>query len=143
MKSCSSYGIIGSYSKGYSGCGDGTECGPRKVEEIEYMGEFRSAKELIKHVSKYGSLEGRAERYYLRRHFHRFNSTIACLGRLDFDSVLDLGCGLGDFLLMLGRRGIGVATPYEVKFCKERGIEAYPVDLEKETLPFPIRPLSW
>lgn len=79
------------------------------------------------------------EYMYIGRHATRYKSIWGVLEDLDFISVLDIGCGRGHFGLLLksmGKSYVGVDMSESVKICKERGLEAYSADVEKEKLPF-------
>ncbi len=98
-----------------------------------------SSKELIEHVARLGSPANRYEHWYIRGHFRRWKETIEFLHQrsIGFENVLDVGCGSGVFLLMLGKRAAGLDRPTEVEVCKQRGIEGYPIDLQWGRFPFP------
>jgi 2-polyprenyl-6-hydroxyphenyl methylase/3-demethylubiquinone-9 3-methyltransferase len=100
---------------------------------------WNSSKELIGYVARLGSPANRYERWYIRSHFHRWSQTIEFLRQIDipFENILDVGCGSGIFLLMLGTKVIGLDRPGSIAVCRQRGIEGYPIDLEKESFPFP------
>jgi methionine biosynthesis protein MetW len=72
----------------------------------------------------------------------RLNAVLRILPRVTFSSVLDLGCGKGQFLLGLCRK-LGIARASGVDGSKEsileareRGVNASVLDLNHETLPF-------
>lgn len=50
--------------------------------------------------------------------------------------ILDVGCGSGFFMLMLGRGVTGLDDVENVEVCRRRGLQAYSVDLEKDRFPF-------
>jgi 2-polyprenyl-3-methyl-5-hydroxy-6-metoxy-1,4-benzoquinol methylase len=80
----------------------------------------------------------RLELDFIARHRRRFEASLDIVHRMiNYDSVLDVGCGRGVFLLLLGETGIGVGQEEEVDVCRGRGIQAYACDLEGGALPFP------
>ena len=55
-------------------------------------------------------------------------------------SVLDIGCGYGNYLQVLGKLGhktIGIDSDVDSEeVCKKKGIRFYKMDLDKKKLPF-------
>lgn len=50
--------------------------------------------------------------------------------------ILDVGCGSGFFMLMFGGRLVGLDDAENVEVCRRRGLQAYPVNIERDRFPF-------
>lgn len=81
----------------------------------------------------------RGDRIYVRRHFQRWLDVVRILETIGkqngFMNILDVGCGSGFFMLMFDGKIIGLDNAENVDICKKRGLQTYPVDLEKDRFP--------
>jgi len=81
----------------------------------------------------------RGDRIYVKRHFQRWLAAAKILETLDKQNgsmkILDMGCGSGFFMLMFRGRLIGLDNAENVEICRKRGLQAYPIDLEKDRFP--------
>jgi SAM-dependent methyltransferase len=67
--------------------------------------------------------------------FYRTNLVYPALKKVLSGKVLDIGCGIGDFL-MCRPNTIGIdINELNVNYCKEQGWEAYPI--QNDRFPFP------
>ena len=78
----------------------------------------------------------REQTIYLKRHFKRYRQVAELVSMVPSKYLLDVGCGTGLFLLMLQRDGVGLSRPHDIAACRNRGLEAYPIDLEEDAFPF-------
>jgi len=100
---------------------------------------YKSSNELIRHINNSGFNIIKSERWYIRSQFKRIKRTIEFIynSNIPVENILDAGCGRGLLFLMLGRTGTGLDAPHIVETCRQRGIDAYPVNLEQEKFPLP------
>ena len=84
-----------------------------------------------------GVMPNKEESAYIRRHSSRLLSTLSLVKALPVTSVLDVGAGSGGFLFLLppSWRRVAVDSPLNAELAKERGIESFGLDLEKDDLP--------
>lgn len=67
--------------------------------------------------------------------FYRNNILYPALARQLHGKVLDIGCGIGDFLLFR-KNTVGVdINSYNVAYCNKIGLEAYPIENGKYNFP--------
>jgi 2-polyprenyl-3-methyl-5-hydroxy-6-metoxy-1,4-benzoquinol methylase len=82
----------------------------------------------------------RGDRIYVRRHFQRWLDVAKIIKAIQAQSVplkfLDVGCGSGFFMLVLGGMAIGVDGAENVEVCRRRGLQAFPINLETDQFPF-------
>lgn len=82
----------------------------------------------------------RGDRIYVKRHFRRWLDSARILEEIgqqsSFTKILDVGCGSGFFMLMFGGRLIGLDNLENADICRKRGLQVYPIDLEKDCFPF-------
>jgi SAM-dependent methyltransferase len=82
----------------------------------------------------------RGDRIYVKRHFRRWLDIAKIIEKIGeqggFMKILDVGCGSGFFMLMFGGRLIGLDDAENVEVCRRRGLQAYPINLEKDRFPF-------
>lgn len=78
----------------------------------------------------------RMELDYIAMQKRRFRTTLNVVSRIEYKSILDIGCGKGIFLLLLGASGIGIGREDEVEICRDRGVRAFAHDLESGNLLF-------
>lgn len=83
----------------------------------------------------------RGDRMYVKRHFRRWFDVARILEdiqrrRSGFMKILDVGCGSGFFMVICGGQVFGLDDDENVEVCRRRGLQAYPIDLEKDCFPF-------
>lgn len=72
----------------------------------------------------------------------RFQEVLAILGKLRGERFLDIGCGDGVFTVLLrealgAKEAVGIEiAPEAVAAIEKRGIKAYQLDIDEESLPF-------
>jgi len=72
----------------------------------------------------YGFLKGRSRLACFYRQFYLYRR----ISRFLYGPLLDVGCGIGDFLAFYGQ-AIGVdSNPYNVRHCQDRGLKAFLID---------------
>jgi 2-polyprenyl-3-methyl-5-hydroxy-6-metoxy-1,4-benzoquinol methylase len=83
----------------------------------------------------------RGDRIYVKRHLQRWLDVAGIIRKIQLKKphlkVLDVGCGSGFFMIMLGEIVTGLDKEDNVKVCKKRGVSSvFSVDIEKEPFPF-------
>jgi 2-polyprenyl-3-methyl-5-hydroxy-6-metoxy-1,4-benzoquinol methylase len=83
----------------------------------------------------------RGDRIYVKRHLKRWLDVARIVRKMQLKkprlTVLDVGCGSGFFMIMLGKMVIGLDNEENVKVCRKRGLgSVFSVNIEREPFPF-------
>jgi 2-polyprenyl-3-methyl-5-hydroxy-6-metoxy-1,4-benzoquinol methylase len=99
---------------------------------------FKNSKSFLSSIENLYRMD-RGDRVYVKRQFQRWLQTAELLAKIDqqkpLTNVLDVGCGSGFFMLMLGGNVVGIDNAENVEVCRKRGLTAYAADLENDRFP--------
>jgi|GEM_PF-2414302 len=83
----------------------------------------------------------RGDRIYIKRHLQRWLDVLRIIKEIQSQNlplkVLDVGCGSGFFMLMLGEMVTGIDEGENVEVCRKRGLpRVFSINIERERFPF-------